>query len=270
MRRLLIPVLTLLLLAAAGAAVRFWPSPESPSPPVETAFPVPPFPPRFNGGPDEDKCLALLDDDPDAAATLASRLKTDGGRHCLALAAIAGGEPETGAKTLEALAKNPKTPALLRAVLLGQAADAWLDADEAEKALADANEALAIDPDHPGTLFSRASAHDSLDQTAQAMDDLNRSLTLDPERGDALLLRASLYRRADRLSEARADIDKAVALDPEDADTLVERGTIRQLMGDRDGARADWMKAQEIDPNSEAAEQAAQNLTLLDTGPEKK
>lgn len=41
-------------------------------------------------------------------------------------------------------------------------------------------------------------------------------------------------------------------------------------MGDMTGARHDWTRAQEVDPNSEAAELAAQNLTLLDAGPDKK
>jgi Flp pilus assembly protein TadD len=102
------------------------------------------------------------------------------------------------------------------------------------------------------------------------MDDLNQALLLDPKRGDALVLRAAVWRRMEMFDEARSDIDKAVALDPEDAEALLERGIIRQLVGDNAGARQDWTHAREVDPNSEAAELAAQNLTLLDAGPDKK
>ena len=102
------------------------------------------------------------------------------------------------------------------------------------------------------------------------MDDLTRALQLDNKREDALVLRAAVWRRMDMLDEARSDIDRAVTLDPDDAEALLERGILRQRAGDLDGAREDWKHAQEVDPNSEAAEIAAQNLTLLDAGPEKR
>jgi Flp pilus assembly protein TadD len=102
------------------------------------------------------------------------------------------------------------------------------------------------------------------------MDDLNQALSQDPSRSDALVLRASLWRRMDMLDEARTDIEKALVLDPDDAEALLERGILRQRMGDLAGARRDWTQAQTVDPNSEAAELAAQNLTLLDSGPDKK
>ena len=112
--------------------------------------------------------------------------------------------------------------------------------------------------------------NDALDRTGEAMDDLNQALALDATRGDALVLRAAVWRRMDNLDEARSDIDKAIALDPGDAEALLESGILRQRMGDATGARKDWKRAQEVDPNSEAAELAAQNLTLLDAGPDKK
>jgi Flp pilus assembly protein TadD len=72
------------------------------------------------------------------------------------------------------------------------------------------------------------------------------------------------------LDAARSDIDMAIALEPEDAEALLERGILRQLTGDTEGARKDWTHAQKVDPNSETAELAQQNLTLLDAGPDKK
>ena len=258
-----------------GGAWRFLMAGEPPAAAAANgAFPLPPFPPRFDGGPDYDKCLAAVDDDAETAATLAAAMLAAGGgdpaRHCQALAAIANGEAEAGAVALEALARSARTPERLRAVLFGQASEARLEADQAERALADSNEAVARAPDDPGLLVGRAHVYDALDRTAQAMDDLNRALLLESNQSGALLLRASLWRQMDMLAEALSDIDKALALDPGDAEAWLERGTIRHLMGDRDGARRDWKKAQETDPNSEAAELAAQNLTLLDTGQEQK
>lgn len=241
---------------------------------VATAdFPVPPFPPRIADDDRYDQCMTMIADDPEGAEAIATSWQAKGGGpgaiHCQALAAIATGDPEAGARMLENLAHTGKVQGLIVAVLLGQAAEARLMADQAEPARNDATEALAIAPDDPDLLISRANANDALDRTSDALEDLGQALRLDPSRGDALVLRASVWRRMDRPDEARSDIDKALALDPEDAEALLERGILRQLRGDAAGAREDWTHARDVDPNSEAAELAAQNLTLLDAGPDK-
>ncbi len=212
----------------------------------------------------------MIADDPQGAEAMSTSWQATGGGeaavHCQALASIAAGKPEAGAKQLEDLAHGGKVQGLARAVLLGQAAEARLMVDQAEPALQDATEALTIRPDDPDLLISRANANDALDRGNDAVDDLTHALQLDPSRGDALVLRASLRRRMDQLDEARSDISQALALDPDDAEALLERGILRQETGDLVGARQDWTHAQAADPNSEAAELAAQNLALLDAG----
>jgi Flp pilus assembly protein TadD len=271
-----------LVLGCAGAAA-WWLHAGHEAPPIELStgeiknadeLPVPPFPPRIAEGDQYDKCMTMLADDPEGAEAIASSMQAagagDAAIHCQALATIADGEPEDGAKMLENLAHAGKAEGLTRVVLLSQAAEARLMVDQAEPALKDTSEALDISPDDPDLLISRANAYDALGRSSEAMDDLNQALVLDAARGDALVLRASIWRRMDKLTEARADIDRAVTMDPEDAEALLERGILRQRTGDRAGARQDWTHAQEVDPNSEAAELAAQNLTLLDSGPAKK
>jgi tetratricopeptide (TPR) repeat protein len=237
-------------------------------------LPVPPVPPRIAEGVQYDKCMTMIADDPQGAEAIATSWQTSGGGeaaiHCQALAAIAAGKPEAGAKLLEDLAHGGTIQGSARAVLLGQAAEARLMVEQAAPAVQDTTEALAIHPDDPDLLIGRADANDTLDQPNDAVDDLTRALQLDPMRGDALVLRASLRRRMDQLDEARADIGRALALDPEDAEALLERGILRQETGDLAGARQDWMHARTADPNSEAAELAAQNLALLDAGPARK
>jgi tetratricopeptide (TPR) repeat protein len=271
-----------LVLGLAGGAAWWLRAGQPVAPDADTAIPepdadhlpVPPFPPRIADDDQYDKCMTMIADDPEGAEAIATSWQATGGGdgaiHCQALAAIASGEPETGAAMLENLAHGGKVQGLTLVVLLSQAAEARLMADQAEPALNDASEALAISPDDPDLLIGRANAYDALDRSGEAMDDLNQALALDASRGDALVLRASLWRRMDKLPEAQADIGKAIALDPEDAEALLERGILRQAMGDLAGARQDWTHAREVDPNSEAAELAAQNLTLLDAGPERK
>jgi tetratricopeptide (TPR) repeat protein len=237
-------------------------------------LPVPPFPPRIADGSQYDKCMTMIADDPQGAEAMATSWQTSGGGeaaiHCQALASIAAGKPEAGAKLLEDLAHGGKIQGLACAVLLGQAAEARLMVEQPEPASQDATEALAIRPDDPDLLISRAVAYDSMERANDAIDDLTRVLQLDPSRGDALVLRASLRRRMDQLDDAQSDISRALALDPEDAEALLERGIQRQATGDLAGAKQDWTHAKTADPNSEAAELAAQNLALLDAGPAQK
>jgi tetratricopeptide (TPR) repeat protein len=237
-------------------------------------LPVPPFPPRIADNDQYDKCMTMIADDPEGAEAIATSWQAAGGGdaaiHCQALAAIATGEPEAGASMLETLAHGGTVEGLTRAVLLGQAAEARLMADQAEPALKDASEALAISPDDPDLLIGRANAYDALDRPKEEISDLNRALLLDPSRGEALVSRASVWRRMDKVDDAKADIEKALVLDPEDAEALLERGILRQEVGDLAGARDDWTHARKVDPNSDAAELAAQNLTLLDAGPNDK
>jgi tetratricopeptide (TPR) repeat protein len=277
--RLLSLVGAFVLIAGAAGGLGWWfrQTDEPQPPPIEAVtdeLPVPPFPPRIAEDDRYDKCMTMLADDPEGAEAIAASLQAagggDGAIHCQALAKIAGGEPEAGAEMLENLAHSDKVQGLIRVVLLGQAAEARLMADQAEPALKDTSEALAITPDDPDLLIGRANANEALDRLPAAMDDLNDALLRDPSRGDALVLRATVWRRMDMLAEARSDIEKAIGLDPEDAEALLERGILRQLQGDREGARLDWTHAQSVDPNSEAAELAAQNLTLLDAGPARK
>jgi tetratricopeptide (TPR) repeat protein len=242
--------------------------------PPAAEMPVPPFPPRIAAGDQYDKCMTMIADDPQGAEAMSTSWQATGGGegaiHCQALASIAAGKPEAGARLLEDLAHGGKVQGLSRAVLLGQAAEARLMVEQAEPALQDTTEALAIRPNDPDLLVSRANANDALDRGNDAVDDLTHALQLDPSRGDALVLRASLRRRMDQLDEARSDIGRALALDPENAEALLERGILRQETGDLTGARQDWTHAQTADPNSEAAELAAQNLALLDAGPAQK
>ncbi len=243
-------------------------------PSAADAMPVPPFPPRIADDDRYDKCMTMIADDPEGAEAIATSWKATGGGeaavHCQALAAIASGEPEAGAATLENLAHGDTARGLTRAVLLGQAAEARLMADQAEPAVRDATEALDITPDDPDLLITRANANDALERMKDALEDLDRALLLDPARGDALVSRAAILRRMNRLDDAGADIAKALRLDPEDSEALLERGILRRETGDLAGARADWTRARTVDPTSDAAELAEQNLTLLDSGPANK
>ncbi len=238
---------------------------------ADQTIPLPPLPPRIDESPDYDRCLGMIPDDPsgarDFAAAWAGRGGGIGSAHCLALAAIALGDPEGGATSLDRLAAG-RAPAAIRASLAGQAAQAWMMADDPERAFASLTAALTLAGDDPDLLVSRAGVAIALSREATAVDDLGRALALDPKREDALVLRATAYRALGRFDLAASDVNAALAEAPDDPDALLERGILRQRSGDLDGARQDWTRAMALSPDSGTADLAEQNIALLDAGPD--
>jgi tetratricopeptide (TPR) repeat protein len=285
MRRHLLAVLGLVLLALphADGALAADPTPVAApeaavapdaATPTDPSLPVPPVPPRIAEGPDYEKCLAMLSDDASGAYVFADAwIATGGGDgavHCQALADIALGNPEEGAAMLQKLAAGSSAPALARAAIFGQAEEAWMMANQPDRAHEAATQALALKPDDADLLIERATAANAMGRFMDSIDDLNRALDLDPHRADALVLRGSAWRNEDKIDLAQADIDHAIDIDPDDPEALLERGILRQRKGDRDGAQADWERAIALDPDSIAADLAQQNLALLEAGPDRR
>lgn len=237
-------------------------------------LPLPPAPPRIAQGDEYERCLSMLSADPFGANGFAegwaARGGGDGATHCHGLAQVSLGNAERGAEELEKLASRSRGPVAGRAMVYGQAAQAWMMAENPSRSYAATTLALALDPDDPDLLVDRAIAAAGLRRYADAMADLNRALGLDPKRIDALVYRGTARRHLDQLGPARADIDQALATDPENAEALLERGILRQRGGDRAGARADWERVGAVAPDSATADLAQQNLALLDAGPEQR
>lgn len=273
---------------AAGVVVLlglFWAWHATRPPPPEEALmlPVPPVPPRIAEGKDYEDCLAMLTSDPLGAHAFAEAWEATGGgvgaTHCLALSEIALGNAETGAGMLEQLgAANPAPdaarphapiPGASRAIILGQAVQAWLMAGDASHAFGDATLALMLSPDDPDLLIDRSVAAATLERYQDAVTDLDHALALDPHRADALVYRAAAWRELGDLTRAEENIEEALALDPDNADALLERGILRQRYGDLSGARADWQRAETLAPDTPTSDLAEQNIALLDAGPER-
>ncbi len=266
-----------LLLHAAPTPAQTPQAPQAPADlPSENApdgsvLPIPPVPPRIAEGADYDHCLDMLDSDPSGADALATSMASNGSgdaaEHCHALAQVALGNSDDGATLLDKLASTSLAPSSFRAVLYGQADQAWTMAGRPDQAFASATNAIKLSPDDPDLLIGHAIAALALQRYADATEDLTHALDLDPKRADALVLRATTWRNLQKLDQAKADIDQAFALDPDDPDALLERGIIRQRQGDLAGARRDWEQASELAPDTSTGDLAQQNLALLAAGP---
>jgi tetratricopeptide (TPR) repeat protein len=213
----------------------------------------------------------MVSDDPSGAYAFADAWFATGGGpaagHCQGLAAIALGDPQSGAGLLEQAAAASRAPNGARAAVLGQAMQAWLMADDPAHAFDAASKAIALAPDNPDLLVDRSIAAATMERYLDAIDDLNRALLLDPDRVDALTFRAAAWRNEGKLADARADIERALVLAPDNPEALLERGIERQRAGDAAGARADWERTRALAPDSATADLAEQNLALLEAGP---
>ncbi len=161
------------------------------------------------------RCLALVDEDAPRAYEEAMVWATDtnavNAYRCAAVALLAQGRTEDGARRLESLATavNPAN-ASLRAELLSQAGNAWLLAREPGQARSAFTRAIVTmrpgATELPDLLIDRARAYAMEGDYRLAEEDL--SAALDQRPGDALALRlrasARLNQRAFPLAEADA------------------------------------------------------------------
>ena len=229
--RLAILGLPLLLVLGGGAVWWAMQPPGVPAPPPEAMvpvgaadaedadLPVPPAPPRISANTNYETCLATVDQDPDGARAMADKAAELGGvdpaTHCRALALIATGDPESGAPLLDEIGGHAGPADAARAAILQQAAEAWLMADAPGRALSSANRALELSPDNADLL--------SLAAQAQA------ALAIDPDEPTALLERGVLHQQDGELAAARADWQRTIESAPESDAADLARQNIELL-----------------------------------------
>ena len=185
--------------------------------------------------------------------------------HCAAVALIGLGRYGPAAQSLEKLAAGEaKTRKDLAAGLYGQAAQAWLLANDNTHALKDQNAALKLAPGDPDLLIDRGVTLASTGKYWEAIDDFNKAHDLARDRAAILTYRASAYRLVQSLDLASEDIAEAIRLEPKNPEAYLERGIIRRLSNDLPGARSDWQKVMSLAPGTSTADAAANNLKQLD------
>jgi tetratricopeptide (TPR) repeat protein len=70
----------------------------------------------------------------------------------------------------------------------------------------------------------------------RAIDDANRALAIDPQDHDGYFARAYAHHEKGEIDLATADYDRAIAIKPRDANALINRALLRDRNGDHDGA----------------------------------
>jgi tetratricopeptide (TPR) repeat protein/S1-C subfamily serine protease len=136
-----------------------------------------------------------------------------------------------------------------------QSADAYLyrgaaklHLDDNQAAIADFNQALAINSQYLLAYASRGIAKSALGDEQGAIADYNQVLAIKPRHADDYLLRGSARFLLGDGQGAIADYSHALAIDPRNIDAYIARGSARSALGDNQNAIADYNQALAINP----------------------
>ena len=119
-----------------------------------------------------------------------------------------------------------------------------------DRALADAEQALRLNPDLPVGHFVRGSANFNLGQYDAAIGDYTETLRLRPTSSDTLAQRGYTYHRKGDDARALADYNEVLKMEPDDVGTLLNRGDALRNLHEMSRAGADYGKAIRLAPEN--------------------
>ena len=126
---------------------------------------------------------------------------------------------------------------------------AWAKKNETDKALADYNSSLKINPDYQNAYISRGNALKLKNRPDDAIADYDKAIKLDPPKaGLAFYNRGNSWRDKNENEKAIADYNQAISLMPQYVNAYVARGNIYKTKTEYDKAMADYDKAISINP----------------------
>jgi lipoprotein NlpI len=135
-----------------------------------------------------------------------------------------------------------------RAVAFANRASAYVKKGDSDRAIADANEAIRLDPKVAGAFINRAGAYLQNGDNDRAIADASEAIQRDPKYAVAYRNRADAYLQKDDNDRAIADYSEAIRLDPKAAVAYLNRGVAYMYKGDNDRAIADYNEAIRLDP----------------------
>jgi len=212
------------------------------------------------------ECMRLARSEPLRALPVAEKWTGEGGglgaRHCVAIAMFESGKFIPAASQLEAIARDMGTERPgLRAELLAQAGQAWIEAGQAENAAAAQSQALDLKSDDPDLWIDRGLSYAAMKAWPRAISDFDHALTLRAKDVDTLVLRAAAWRNAGDSRRALEDAQYALRIAPDHSEALLERGFAYVALGNKTAADIDFKKVIElVPPDSDAARRAETGL----------
>jgi tetratricopeptide (TPR) repeat protein len=127
-------------------------------------------------------------------------------------------------------------------------ANAYNEVGEPDRAIADYNQAIRINPNHAGSFSNRGVAHTRKGNYDRAIEDYDQAIRIKPTYVDAFTNRGVAYARKGDYDRAIQDYDEAIRLDDHSANAFYARGNAFRRKGDYDRAIEDYNEAIRLNP----------------------
>ena len=134
------------------------------------------------------------------------------------------------------------------AVVRNSRGDAYFSNKEYDRAIADYDEAIRLDPGYARAFSNRGWAYLRKRDYDRVIADCDEALRLNPKLAPALAIRGSAYREKGDYDRAIRDISQAIGIEPRASWAFRDRGIAYREQGDYDHAFADFDQAIRIDP----------------------
>jgi tetratricopeptide (TPR) repeat protein len=138
----------------------------------------------------------------------------------------------------------------IRTALLNNRGSAWYSKGEFDRAIADFDEAIRLDPKNPSPHDGRGNAWVSKGEYDRAIADFNEAIRLDPKNSSNRSNRGFAWKQKGEFDRAIADFNDAIRLAPKWAGPYGSRGEVWRLKGDLDQSLTDLDQAVALDPTS--------------------
>jgi tetratricopeptide (TPR) repeat protein len=119
---------------------------------------------------------------------------------------------------------------------------------ELDKATANHGQAMRRDPKWAVSYYNRGLAWHKRGDFDKAIADFNQAIRFDPNHAGAYSARGDAWQSKGDIDKAISDYNEAIRLDPKQAAARGHRGIALHKQGNYDKARADWNEAIRLDP----------------------
>lgn len=125
--------------------------------------------------------------------------------------------------------------------------NAWQSEGNFDRAIAEYNEAIRLDPDYAGAYYNRGAARYAKKEYDKAIEDFSTAIRINPKFTFPYAGRGRAWQDLRKYELALLDYDEAIQLDPHDALNYANRGYVWHAKLEYDEAIADYSEALRLD-----------------------